>query len=128
MKCSDEIVGSDQRDADEPPGQIAAGQEVIGGRSLPAARVEGYADHDAQEAEEGNEIDPIQRHLPSPRRNDPTALARGRQALALSRERIGEKDQMRQVEEEVHQDAGFDTPRTVIGCAVPDARDVASMT
>ena len=52
-------VGSDQRDADEPPGQVAASQEVVGGRVLPAGRVEGYAHHDAEENEEGDEIDPV---------------------------------------------------------------------
>ena len=52
-------VGGDQRDADEPPGQVAAGQEVVGGRVLPAARVQGNAHHDAEEDEKRGEIDPV---------------------------------------------------------------------
>ena len=43
--------------------------------------------------------------------------------LALRNRRIAEQNQVRQVEKEVHQDAGFHTPRDVIGRAVADARE-----
>jgi len=44
-------------------------------------------------------------------------------ALDLRHERIGEQNQVRQVEKEVHQDAGFHTSRELIGRAVADARE-----
>ena len=47
----------------------------------------------------------------------------GRISSRLGDERIGEQDQMRQVEKEVQQDSGFHTFREVIGCAVADARE-----
>ena len=43
--------------------------------------------------------------------------------LALRNRRIAEQNQVRQVEKEVHHDAGFHTPREVIGRAVADARE-----
>ena len=56
-------VGRDQRETDQPPRQVASGQEVVGRVVLPAGGVQRDAHHEEQEADEGGDVEGLEGHV-----------------------------------------------------------------
>ena len=55
-------VGRDERETDQPPGQVAPGQEVVACVVLSAGGVQRDAHHEEQEADEGGDVEGLKGH------------------------------------------------------------------